>query len=583
MPPRRPLATCALAALATCAGRVSAQAPPPAPTCSSSDTLRWRLPAAPASCGAALAVTALGSATADGPFAPLTEGTRLRDATGLDTAYVLTPGERRGIGAFRLRVAYAGCGESAPGPVAPVGELPTTPITAVDHTAAGVLLSWEAPPADPRVAAYPVYEQTGRAPLATVAGLTFLAPAPDDPTAPTAYFLGTADACNSTSLSPELYSAAAADVERDACARTLTLARRLAADWPRPFARAEVVYLHAGGADTVVVEGEGGEITVPDPFPGEAYELRVSYVDALGARTTSLPQRLEPAPVLTSDTVEVARLSFANGDWVAAWRWSPEAAYADGSWRVERDGEVAAGGPLDGGLGATGEPSIALGLGGDFDWAGATLLAGATDLCGVARESPPARPVIAAAELATGSAVRLTWTAPRPAGLAVAGYAIERLGEDGAYGAVGSAPPHGRTFVDDLSRSARRELCYRVIAEVALADTLGRGRAVERWASAPVCVEREPRVLLPTGFAPEGGVSPTYRPRLGLVDGLGYRLRVYDRWGTLLYDGDDPAAGWDGTAPGGRAVPPGVYVALVELTDADGAVERFDAAVALVR
>ncbi|HEY0978688.1 MAG TPA: T9SS type B sorting domain-containing protein, partial [Flavobacteriales bacterium] len=38
-----------------------------------------------------------------------------------------------------------------------------------------------------------------------------------------------------------------------------------------------------------------------------------------------------------------------------------------------------------------------------------------------------------------------------------------------------------------------------------------------------------------------------------------YRLRIFDRWGSLLFETVDPMEGWDGTIAG-TAATPGVYV-----------------------
>lgn len=73
------------------------------------------------------------------------------------------------------------------------------------------------------------------------------------------------------------------------------------------------------------------------------------------------------------------------------------------------------------------------------------------------------------------------------------------------------------------------------------------------------CVEL--KVYTPNAFSPNGdGINDIFTPAFapGLLISA-YRLQVFDRWGNLVFQGEDPAAGWDGTA-GGRALPQGVYL-----------------------
>jgi hypothetical protein len=73
-------------------------------------------------------------------------------------------------------------------------------------------------------------------------------------------------------------------------------------------------------------------------------------------------------------------------------------------------------------------------------------------------------------------------------------------------------------------------------------------------------------VFVPNVFAPESGAEdnrqfrPFFRDDLLLAK---YRLRVFDRWGSLLFETTDPQAGWDG-AVAGRYPAPGVFVWLLE-------------------
>jgi gliding motility-associated-like protein len=65
--------------------------------------------------------------------------------------------------------------------------------------------------------------------------------------------------------------------------------------------------------------------------------------------------------------------------------------------------------------------------------------------------------------------------------------------------------------------------------------------------SVTVFVLDDIRIISPNAFTPNGdGLNDTYKPLLigaGEID----EFEIYDRWGTLVYQSDDPQKGWDGT------------------------------------
>lgn len=78
------------------------------------------------------------------------------------------------------------------------------------------------------------------------------------------------------------------------------------------------------------------------------------------------------------------------------------------------------------------------------------------------------------------------------------------------------------------------------------------------------------RVYFPNAFSPnDDGLHDLFRPEG--VELLGIHLRIYDRWGGLLFESRDPNAGWDGACRG-KPMPPGVYawLARVDGQHADG-------------
>ncbi len=102
-----------------------------------------------------------------------------------------------------------------------------------------------------------------------------------------------------------------------------------------------------------------------------------------------------------------------------------------------------------------------------------------------------------------------------------------------------------------------------------------------------VTVNETRKIFFPNAFSPNGdGLNDTFYPQAA-GNFLIKHLRVYDRWGGMIFektDGqvNDPAAGWDGTARGKR-VDFGVYLWEAEIEFPDGKPERFGGDVMLAR
>ncbi|MCC6280186.1 MAG: gliding motility-associated C-terminal domain-containing protein, partial [Saprospiraceae bacterium] len=71
-------------------------------------------------------------------------------------------------------------------------------------------------------------------------------------------------------------------------------------------------------------------------------------------------------------------------------------------------------------------------------------------------------------------------------------------------------------------------------------------------------------VYLPNAFSPnDDGQNDFLKAYLG-ISVLQFELRIFDRWGGLLFETTDPARGWDGVAKG-KPAQPGVYVYYVKI------------------
>lgn len=100
-----------------------------------------------------------------------------------------------------------------------------------------------------------------------------------------------------------------------------------------------------------------------------------------------------------------------------------------------------------------------------------------------------------------------------------------------------------------------------------------------------VCVLPRTAVFVPNAFSPLASQADnlTFRPRFSaLPPADGYSLRVYDRWGGLLFETSDPSAGWAGDR-NGEPLPSGTFLYDLVFQAQDGQTQRKAGTVNLIR
>lgn len=79
-------------------------------------------------------------------------------------------------------------------------------------------------------------------------------------------------------------------------------------------------------------------------------------------------------------------------------------------------------------------------------------------------------------------------------------------------------------------------------------------------------VDKSGTIFIPNAFSPNGdNTNEVFLPVVTGVRRQGYEFRVYDRWGRLVFETNDPSKGWDGMIYGSPGVTD-VYVWLIEGT-----------------
>ncbi len=114
------------------------------------------------------------------------------------------------------------------------------------------------------------------------------------------------------------------------------------------------------------------------------------------------------------------------------------------------------------------------------------------------------------------------------------------------------------------------------------------GRGCTAADSAFVAVELQYPLYLPNAFSPNGdGRNDLWQAFGGAALDEILLLQVYDRWGGLVYEQENPADGvismqWDGKS-NNKNLPAGVYTCTVEARFIDGVIRRFATDVSLLR
>lgn len=176
----------------------------------------------------------------------------------------------------------------------------------------------------------------------------------------------------------------------------------------------------------------------------------------------------------------------------------------------------------------------------------------------------------------------LHWTAYKDWKEGVREYVVEKRNETGMFIEVGRTGGMDTNYLDAVSSLNCVPLFeYRVYAirnaPVGLPDSLWDIRSYSNVDGPSV----ECKIYIPNAFTPDGNaLNDGFRP-----DGIfiaSYTMKIYNRWGQKVYEGNTCMNAWDGSYLGADA-PQGVYAYLVDAKGVDGKVYRFTGDITLLR
>ena len=190
------------------------------------------------------------------------------------------------------------------------------------------------------------------------------------------------------------------------------------------------------------------------------------------------------------------------------------------------------------------------------------------DACGRELTSNEVAPVVLSGQSLVPGRNLLNWT-PLVNGLpGQVTYDLLRVDTSGGETLAAFALDE-REYADEVpGRSGT--VCYRVVARY-----FPEGESVPvSFRSNLICLTGDLNFYLPNALNPGSffAENRAWRPLFsGDFTGTDYALRIFDRWGGLVFETSDPLAAWAGTrGAGGEAAPAGTYLFAMSFTDRAG-------------
>lgn len=196
------------------------------------------------------------------------------------------------------------------------------------------------------------------------------------------------------------------------------------------------------------------------------------------------------------------------------------------------------------------------------------------DVCG--NQSPVSLevcPIRLSGSLLKNNSINLTWTPYTGWAQGVSGYVVEKYSESGQLLQTFQAGT-ANTFLDESNDLNFQTFLYVIKATAVEA---GLGLAV----SNKISILKDPNLFHPTAFTPNGDNLNDIFSVYGqyVVD---FEMKIFNRWGELLFTTDKLEEGWDGSFRGNN-MPEGTYTFIANIKDRAGRTFRRSGSVLLLR
>lgn len=281
------------------------------------------------------------------------------------------------------------------------------------------------------------------------------------------------------------------------------------------------------------------------------YQLLTNYAN--GARSISLPKTV--TAISTNIPAVIDNISAIVDQSSVTLEWLQDPAYTAQTYTILK----ATGGGVFSQAGTSAAPSFT-----DTPYSPqppACYTIGYTDVCqNNSPRSSEVCPVVLGANLQKDNTVNLSWSAFNGWKNGVSGYTIEKYSPDGDL--LESIDVGTATSYSDASQDLTNQTyIYRIVA------TANDG-GLKQSISNVVEIIKEPNLYYPSAFTPNrDGLNDIFKVFSQYTNT--FELRIFNRWGELLFTTEDLSQGWDGTYKG-NLMPEGTYVFRAKITDFAG-------------
>lgn len=171
------------------------------------------------------------------------------------------------------------------------------------------------------------------------------------------------------------------------------------------------------------------------------------------------------------------------------------------------------------------------------------------------------------------SEVNLNWNAYNGYAGGVSEYRVSRFDSNGAL--LGTFTTTSTNFNDMLDENDPQELLYRVTA---VPNESNFGNSISNFYR----VVRLVNIVFPNAINPSSnGENSRFRIQSPFLSGV--ELKIFNRWGQLIYVTDDMENGWGGTDMDGNPLPQGTYIYTADLFFENGDESQAKGSIYLLR
>ncbi|MEO0898770.1 MAG: PKD domain-containing protein [Bacteroidota bacterium] len=175
-----------------------------------------------------------------------------------------------------------------------------------------------------------------------------------------------------------------------------------------------------------------------------------------------------------------------------------------------------------------------------------------------------------------GTQVALEWNAYEGWPLGVDFYRVELYNPStGEFDILDQVDGSETSYRHSRQGGSELKNCYRIIAEAAHSNEIASVSNEE-------CQLLDPIVYYPNAFTPNNdGINDIFLPIGEFLET--YQIKIFNRWGKLVFEARQIETGWDGHELNGREAPEGVYVYQIEGKGENGTVFQRTGTVSLIR